>query len=148
MFFSQKLLYEYINILLIIVILFYIYWILFLYIKISPCTRKMSKMNEIKKRMAKLDLNQVQVSKNLEGLHWILNQIEGELHKSKIKLSESVKKRSQRRSILGDERSKKGHHRIVRICFKQTRAAFGRKNHHISWKGVKGRQTILKFKSS
>ena len=49
-------------------------------------------MNEIKERMAKLELNQVQGTKNLEDLHSRLNQIEGELHKSKIELSETVKK--------------------------------------------------------
>ena len=52
----------------------------------------MAEMNEIKERMEKLELNQVQGSKNLEGLHSRLNQIEGELHKSKNKLSETVKK--------------------------------------------------------
>ena len=52
----------------------------------------MAKMNEIKEIMAKLELNQAQGSKNVEGLHSILNQIEGELHKSKIELSETVKK--------------------------------------------------------
>ena len=46
----------------------------------------MTEMNEIKERMAKLELNQAQGSKNIEVLHSILNQIEGELHKSKIKL--------------------------------------------------------------
>ena len=49
-------------------------------------------MNEIKERMEKLELNQAQGSKNIEGLHSRLNQIEGELHKSKIELSETVKK--------------------------------------------------------
>ena len=49
-------------------------------------------MNEIKERMAKLELNQAKGSKNIEGLHSILNQIEGELHKRKNELSETVKK--------------------------------------------------------
>ena len=45
----------------------------------------MSEMNEIKERMAKLELNQAQGSKIIESLHSRLNQIEGEL-------SETVKK--------------------------------------------------------
>ena len=52
----------------------------------------MAEMNELKERMAKLELNQAQGSKNIEGLHSRLNQIEEELHKSKIELSETVKK--------------------------------------------------------
>ena len=52
----------------------------------------MAEMNEIKERMAKLELNQAQGSKNIEGLHSRLNQIEGELHKSKIELSETIKR--------------------------------------------------------
>ena len=52
----------------------------------------MEEMNEIKERMEKLELNQAQGSKNIEGLHSRLNQIEGELHKSKNELSETVKK--------------------------------------------------------
>ena len=52
----------------------------------------MAEMNEIKERMVKLELNQAQGSKNIEGLHSRLNQIEGELHKRKIELSETVKK--------------------------------------------------------
>ena len=43
----------------------------------------MAEMNEIKELMAKLELNQSQGSKNIEGLHSRLNQIEGELHKNK-----------------------------------------------------------------
>ena len=46
----------------------------------------MAEMNEIKERMAKLELNQVQGSKNIQGLHSILNQIEGELYKNKNEL--------------------------------------------------------------
>ena len=49
-------------------------------------------MNEIKEIMAKLELNQVQGSKNIEGLHSRLNQIKVELHKGKNELSETVKK--------------------------------------------------------
>ena len=49
-------------------------------------------MNEIKERMVKLELNQVQGSKHLEGLHSRLNQIKVELHKGKKELSETVKK--------------------------------------------------------
>ena len=52
----------------------------------------MAEMNEIKERMEKLELKQAQGSKNIEGLHSRLNQIEGELHKSKIELLETVKK--------------------------------------------------------
>ena len=52
----------------------------------------MSKMNEIKERMAKLELNEVQGSKHLEGVHSRLNQIEAELHKGKNELSETVRK--------------------------------------------------------
>ena len=47
---------------------------------------------KIKERMAKLELNQAQGSKNIEGLHSRLNQIEGELHKRKNELSKTVKK--------------------------------------------------------
>ena len=39
-----------------------------------------------------LERNQVQDSKNLEGLHSRLNQIEAELHKGKSELSETVRK--------------------------------------------------------
>ena len=49
-------------------------------------------MNEIKERMAKLELNQVQGSKHLKGPHSRLNQIEAELHKGKSELSETVRK--------------------------------------------------------
>ena len=49
-------------------------------------------MNEIKESMAKLELNQAQGSKNIEGLHSRLNQIEGELHKTKNELAETVGK--------------------------------------------------------
>ena len=49
-------------------------------------------MNEIKERMEKLELNQAQGSKNIEGLHSRLNQIEAELYKGKTELSETVKK--------------------------------------------------------
>ena len=49
-------------------------------------------MNEIKERMVKLELNQVQGSKHLEGVHSRLNQIEAELHKGKNELSVIVKK--------------------------------------------------------
>ena len=49
-------------------------------------------MNEIKEKMAKLELNQAQGSKNIEGLHSRLNQIEGELHRTKSELSETVRK--------------------------------------------------------
>ena len=52
----------------------------------------MAEMNEIKERMEKLELNQAQGSKNIEGLHSRLNQIEKELHKRKIELSETIKK--------------------------------------------------------
>ena len=47
-------------------------------------------MNEIKERMAKLELNQAQGSKNIKGLHSRLNQIEEELHKIKFELSDTV----------------------------------------------------------
>ena len=59
----------------------------------------MEEMNEIKERMAKLELNQAQGSKNIEGLHSRLNQIEGELHKNKIELSETVKKKSTKQYL-------------------------------------------------
>ena len=49
-------------------------------------------MNEIKDRMAILELNQAQGSKNIEGLHSRLNKIEMELHKGKNELLETVKK--------------------------------------------------------
>ena len=49
-------------------------------------------MNEIKQRMVKLELNQANGSKNIEGLHSRLNQIEAELYKGKTELSETVKK--------------------------------------------------------
>ena len=42
--------------------------------------------------MEKSELNQVQGSKHLEGVHSRLNQIETELHKSKNELSETIKK--------------------------------------------------------
>ena len=49
-------------------------------------------MSEIKDGMEILEKNQAHDSKHLEGLHSRLNQIEGELHKSTIELSETVKK--------------------------------------------------------
>ena len=49
-------------------------------------------MNEIKERMEKLELNQVQDSKNMEGLHSRLDQIEAELQKGQKGLSETIKK--------------------------------------------------------
>ena len=52
----------------------------------------MEKMNEIKERMVKLELNQFQGSEHLKEVHSRLNQIEMELHKSKNELSETVKK--------------------------------------------------------
>ena len=52
----------------------------------------MAEMNEIKQRMEKLELNQAQGSKRIEDLHSRLNQIERELHKIKIELSETIKK--------------------------------------------------------
>ena len=52
----------------------------------------MAEMNEIKEIMVKLELNQAQGSKNIEGLHSRLNQIEGELYKTKKELSETIKK--------------------------------------------------------
>ena len=42
--------------------------------------------------MVKLELNQAQGSKNIEGLHSRLNQIEGELHKTKNELAETIRK--------------------------------------------------------
>ena len=42
--------------------------------------------------MEKSELNQVQGSKHLEGVHSRLNQIEAEIHKGKNELSEIVKK--------------------------------------------------------
>ena len=51
----------------------------------------MLEMNEIKERMEKLELNQTQGSKHLEGVHSRLNQIKMELQKSKRELSETVK---------------------------------------------------------
>ena len=47
----------------------------------------MVEMNEIKERMVKLELNQVQGSKHLEGVHSRLNQIEEEIPKGKNELS-------------------------------------------------------------
>ena len=52
----------------------------------------MSEINEIKEIMAKVELNQVQGSKHLEGVHSRLNQIETEIHKGKNELSETVRK--------------------------------------------------------
>ena len=49
-------------------------------------------MNEIKERMEKLELNQVQGSKLLERVHSRLNQIKTKLHKSKNELSKTVEK--------------------------------------------------------
>ena len=59
----------------------------------------MVEMNEIKERMVKLELNQAQGSKNIEGLHSRLNQIEGELHKGKNELSETIKKESMKQYL-------------------------------------------------
>ena len=49
-------------------------------------------MKEIKDRKEILEKNQAHDSKNLEGLHSRLNQIEEELHKGKEELSDTVKK--------------------------------------------------------
>ena len=56
----------------------------------------MAEMNEIKERMAKLELNQAQGSKNIEGLHSRLNQFNAELHKGKNGLS---RKKSMKRYL-------------------------------------------------
>ena len=107
----------------------------------------MAEINEIKERMEKLELNQAQGSKDIEGLHSRLNQIEEELHKRKIELSETIKKEVNE-SVSWEMEGVKKHHSIVRILAKQTRASFGKHNYYISVQYVKGRPTILKFKAS
>ena len=52
----------------------------------------MSEIKEIKDRMDVLEKNQAHDSKNIEGLHSRLSQIEAKLQKGKNELSETVKK--------------------------------------------------------
>ena len=59
----------------------------------------MVEMNEIKERMAKLELNQVQGSKNIEGLHSRLNEIDENYTKEKLNYQRLSKMKSTKQYL-------------------------------------------------
>ena len=91
----------------------------------------MAEMNEIKQRMVKLELNKAQGSKNIEGLPSRLNQIEGELHKRKIELSETVKKEVNKAVSWEMEGVKRNIAEMFEDGLNKLEHHFGKQNYYI-----------------